>query len=576
VPSIELCLGQAYPVAFSGFRTVLEALDDHGLTIRQRLLARYPAEATVLTPQWCDADGATIASVALTPSERRLHPESEQTFRVLQAAADIVIMALSDHRVPIRLRAAGAADVPSIRGLMRLVEIARFRGLADLITISGLADRSLLSQTLIGQGFEPPEATQLADRLTLAEDTDGHPLPDPPGSGLLPRLRDEQADAADRIAIAVEAGRQGFFQSDLEVMAFAALTGLRLCPPDQHIDGVTIADTQRRLGLTSSWTEAVEFEAGVMRGAADVRAFFRKLLGIVRSFRRQNPQAIDEFTKIAEDESVSVELRAQAMLYRALTKVKMMRNPAAGRSEAEQGLSLLDKADTSDTVERERGWLYNVRALCAFSEHDYGNATKDEKAALACVAGKSDTSSLHLKINLVSNISVLQERAGRPAAALNTWERFRNVGTAWDTIFRKHHSYRTAGLALAAGDAERAVEGYSDSLAACDTLDDAFHRAAIGLELGALRDPAAHYRAAIDHANQLGDPYQHALAEAGLALAEGRVPVETERARLSLTYPRQAGELCAAMQSGDPQRIGALLPKPRTKLNRPFDHINLF
>ncbi|MFC3988151.1 hypothetical protein [Actinoplanes siamensis] len=592
----DVPVGQPFPTAFAGFRTALAALDEYGFPVRKSLLGEYPAEAAVLMPAWCGPDhAATITALALTPSERRLHPESEQTFRTLHAAADCVAGALADGGVGLRLVGAGALDVPSVRGLLRLVELVRWRGLGDRVQLTGFARRSALSAYLAERGYPSPEPDQLLARLGGARDEPRAAAPDAAGSPVdtveqrhFAMMTDEQTASLDRVALAVEVARHGFFQSDLEVMAYAALTGLRLCRPGQAVDGAAITGALRGLGIASSWLDAVEFEVGVLRTAVDVRAFFHKVLGIVRSFRRQNEQALDAFAAVADDEAVSPELRAQAMLYRALTTVKMMRNPVAGRDEAERGLALLDGAGDGDTVERERGWLHNVRALCAFSEGRYGGATRDEKAALNRVAGRSDASSLHLKINLVSNISVLQERAGRPEAALRTWERFANVGNAWDTIFRKHHSYRLAGLALATGDRDRAADRFADSLSACQELDDVFHRAAIGMELGGLAldrpvggpvDAVAveHFAGAAEAAQRLGDPYQYALAQVGLALAADRTPGREALTGLcdALTYPRQAARLRDAVEAGDRSALSALIPRPRTKLNRPFDHINL-
>jgi hypothetical protein len=355
-------------------------------------------------------------------------------------------------------------------------------------------------------------------------------------------------------------------------MAVAALTGTRLCETVQHIDGPAIVERLTRHGIRSAFAEAMEFEIGILRGTADVRAFFHKVLGIVHSFRRQNEQATAQFERIADDEDVSVEVRAQAVLYSALTRVKMVRDPAAGRTKADEGLALLDRENASSPqAQRERGWLLNVRALCWFRERELGAATRDEKAALRCVEGHSDSSSVHLKINLISNISVLQERAGRPEAALRTWERFSNVGTGWDIVFRKHHAYRTGGLALVAGDRDRAQAAFEDAMRACGELDDVFHQTAIGLELG-------QFELAARAADTLGDPYQYALARTGMALAAGTKPCldAGKQAKLSCTYPDNADRLAAAIESGEQQRLRALLPTPRTKLNRPFDHVDLW
>lgn len=597
---VEAHLADDYPVAFTGVRRVLSAIERAGVRVADRLIEHYPAEASVLLPSdRLPGHSPSLSSVALTPSERRLHPESEQVFRTLAAAADVTVAAIAEHHLSLHLLAAGATDVPSVRGLLRLVELARWRGVDDLLTLSGLDRRSGLAAALDAENVRSPEAEQLAKRIgapglarVVGATADSAVVPPGekaaaqcPEERLLALMRADTEAPTDRIAAAVESIRRGFFRSDLEVMAYAAVTGRDLCRPDLAIDGTGISDALARCGADPDLTDAMEFEVGVMRGTADVRAFFHKILGVVHSFRRQNEQALHWFAHINGDPQVSVELRAQASLYRALTLVKMLKDPASARQEADSALALLRESGVeADTVDRERGWLYNVRALCAFVAKDYRAAMADERAALRCVAGKTDSSSLHLKINLVSNISVLQERGGDPRAALRTWERFSNVGTGWDLIFRKHHSYRRGGLALATGDHETAVAAFEDALDAAARLHDLLHQMVISLELGGLSlrrnagSAAGHYRAALAAADRFGCPYHRALGEVGLALAGGGLPdaATGKRARRTLTYQRAARTLQAAIEDGDQDRLRELLPYPRTKLNRPFDHVNLW
>jgi hypothetical protein len=46
-------------------------------------------------------------------------------------------------------------------------------------------------------------------------------------------------------------------------------------------------------------------------------------------------------------------------------------------------------------------------------------------------------------------------------------------------------------------------------------------------------------------------------------------------AEAASTYPEQARKLAGALATGDGAAVRNLLPKPRTKLNRPFDLVNL-
>lgn len=588
----EVWVRVLYPVAYGGLRAVVAALSEAGTGVHDRLREEFAREAVGLLPGSPQlGPHAGIVDTALTPSERRLHPQSEQVFRVLHAAADAVVATLSAEEVMLELEDVGAMDVPSVRGLLRFTELAAWRGVLDALSIQGLGARSMLSDFLRRKGLPSPEVGLVAERLRLPMPsapagvitTDDVATDRPVEAALLAIVLDDEADAVDRVAAAVESARRSFFTADHEVMNIVALIGSDLCRLGTAVDGPAVVECIHRQGITSAFSEAMEFEVGVLRRTADVEAFFHKALGIVHSFRGQYEQAVTEFSHIESDERVSVELRAQAILYRALTRVKMLRDPAAGRTEADRGLALLAEHGTgTEQSQRERGWLLNVRALCAFREGNLTDATRDEKAALRCVESLTDASSLHLKINLISNISVLQEQAGRPAAAVRTWERFSNVGTGWDVVFRKHHSYRLGGLALAAGDHERAWDAFDDAYRACEELGDLFHQTAIGVELGTLaldggrEEPAVRmFSTAARTADRFGDPYQYALARIGAAVAAGTVPDADlkGRARLSYTYADRVAALVAALDTGDRSPLCGLLPSPRTKLNRPFDHV---
>ncbi|MFD0660698.1 hypothetical protein [Thermocatellispora tengchongensis] len=239
------------------------------------------------------------------------------------------------------------------------------------------------------------------------------------------------------------------------------------------------------------------------------------------------------------------------------------------------------RAGESGGHRRERGWLHNLRGLTCFALGEPREALEHEKRALACIEGLSDASSVHLRINLLSNVSVLQEKTGRHRQALATWARFERAAGASNTPFAKHHAYRAAGLALLAADRDAATAGLERSLACAEESRDDFHACEIRLETGGLLvragDAAGAYAcfaAGEEAARRLGDPYRIALALAGQAVCGGRAPgaeVAAVAAR-SLANAGRARALCERADSA----VGAaeLLPGPRTKLNRPFDLVN--
>src|SRR5690606_38530372 len=130
--SIEVDAGTWAPVALASLRKVLGALRPLAPTVFTAHVRRRPAEWNRLVPGSV-ADAPDISDLALSPSERRLHKESEQTLRVLNAAAALIVDVLRQSGRSLHVENAGEADLVSLRGLMRAVEWARLEGLDDAI-----------------------------------------------------------------------------------------------------------------------------------------------------------------------------------------------------------------------------------------------------------------------------------------------------------------------------------------------------------------------------------------------------------------------------------------------------------
>jgi tetratricopeptide (TPR) repeat protein len=197
------------------------------------------------------------------------------------------------------------------------------------------------------------------------------------------------------------------------------------------------------------------------------------------------------------------------------------------------------------------------------------------------------TDATHLKVNLVSNLSVLAEYSADLDRALALWRRFARHETGWSDAFAKHHTYREGGLLIKAGRITEAEPLLAQAHDRAVASGDQFHALAIALELGGLMldhgDPdsaAKWYDTASGHAAEFGDSYHAALALSGKAVSAGELPApEAERlagrAADSVGYAGPAAELSRALSSGDTAEVGRLLPRPRTKLNRAFSPIRL-
>jgi tetratricopeptide (TPR) repeat protein len=397
---------------------------------------------------------------------------------------------------------------------------------------------------------------------------------------MLARALDNRADPRERLAAAAVAIRSCFFSTTYEGALLAAETARRVrdagnSAPDPELLGSWSAER----GHDSA---AMELDPTLLERPADCRAFYWKAIAVVYGLVGDNERALEAFGR-ALSEPVSAVLHAQLRMFRALVLAKRMRRLSEGTSELEQGLQAVAGIESPAAL-REEGWLRNVLGLVHFSQRELEPALQEEKKALRCVAGLADASSIHLKINLVSNLSVLQETAGLHQAALETWERFSRTQQVWDANFAKHHRYRTAGLWLRLGDEAQAVAGFRSVYSVAGELGDEYHRHVVASELGGFflnanepAEAAIWFTAAREHAHEVGDPLAVAKALAGEALACDRRPPPQAAllAAASSTYEAAGRELIELLDADDRGGLRQLLPLPKTKLNRPFDLVNL-
>ncbi|MFI0723505.1 hypothetical protein [Streptomyces sp. NPDC021224] len=588
--ALEIDLGTGPSEGFAGLRRAIGALRDAGADFGPLSRLR-PGEWEVLAPP-CGTSGGgqppgLLDETTIPASERRLHRESEHTFRVLSAAAVALCRGSQEVGRPVLLRGTGTTDLPTLRGLIRTAEYQRATGVGTL---------AIAPAENAGAG--PADGGPLdfrAERARCLRLAGAAPLP--PGSGpraggtppaaaataegrLFHQALDTSADAVDRLRAAVQYLLLAFASANWEGAALVAAGCLPLT------DALPPGATARLAGgLTAHGTQAFELEPEIFRHPADVRAFLLKALGIQATFRERHDDAVVWFRAMrATDGPLSPEALGQSHLLAALTLVKRRNALTEAVGEVEAGLAALPAAPGEpDSVRRERGWLHNLRGLTLTVQRDLVGALRHEQEAWASLQGLTDPSSVHLRVNLVSNISVLQEKAGKHAQALRTWQRFGGSGFTTDTKFVKHHAYRAGGLSLAVGDADGGTALLRQTLDRCRDMTDDFHVFEVSAELGALllgrgdtTAAAGYFEEANSAATALGDPYRTALARTGRALAAGRPPAAAlgELALRSSTNASRAEALAACVRAGSTDQARALLPAVRTKLNRPFDLVN--
>ncbi|MDT0343614.1 hypothetical protein [Streptomyces litchfieldiae] len=585
-------MGTGPSAGYAGLRRVIRTLEEEGADFGELRHVRA-AEWAVLAPAASDdVSSDRLEDVTIPASERRLHRESEHTFRVLAAAAVALCQGSDQLGRPLLLRGAGRADLPSLRGVIRAAEYQRATGVGAISVASDHTPNGA-SGHVAAAATALDFATDRARCLELIgvpdEGQDRPPLLlgaalEPDGAAaeerLFARALHPAGTAVDRLVAVIGYLRLAFKSANWEGAALAADGCLPLTR------GLSAGAVARIAGsLTASGSQAFELEPETFRHPADIRAFLLKSLGIQATFRELHDDAVRLFRAMRDTrDPISPELVAQSHLYSALTLVKRRNAVAEAVKEVEQGLATLPEArGESDTLRRERGWLHNLRGLTHVVQRDLLAALRHEKAAWSCLEGLTDASSVHLRVNLISNISVLQERAGKHAQALRTWEKFAGSGFTDDAKFVKHHSYRAGGLTLAHGDREEGEALLRRSLARCDELADDFHTFEIAAELATLRldrgdapRASAYFDQAATAAGALGDPYRTALARVGGAVAAGRTPAPAvaELALRSASNARRAQDLAKRLRGGGADELRASLPTVRTKLNRPFDLVN--
>jgi tetratricopeptide (TPR) repeat protein len=388
-------------------------------------------------------------------------------------------------------------------------------------------------------------------------------------------------EPALRIAAAILAIRSCFYSTNYEGALLAISSALDIV--DNQPTAFTIPAVQRSFSAldNKNMAPAIEIDESNLESLAEIKALLWKSVGVVRALVGDQVASIDAFNKALEGNS-SPETRAQLHMYLGLIHVKKLHKSDEALALLRRGLSLLEGRTNARAI-REEGWIRNVIGLAFFQQRNLAAALAEEKRAASVVGKLHDPQATHLKINLISNISVLHESARRYADAIQIWQKFAAISSDWNTSFWKHHTYRLAGLYLAEGEQEQALQKYSEAYTRATVLYDYYHSQIIAAELGQFflkggqNDQAEEwFRRAREHAKTIGDPFRLGESVIGESLSHGGDPGPgIELAQLSTTYTSDAQKLLQASDTADRATLVALLPKLRTKLNRPFDIVNL-
>jgi hypothetical protein len=195
--------------SYTGLRESLEALRSQGASFGD-LPVRHASEWAELFPAQASPGTTPLEEIALAPSERRLHRESdesgesEQVCRVLSVAAAALCAATA-----LLVSGVGGTDLSSLRGFMRAVEHARVAPGAVLL----FEAPEVVRAPVAGPADYSHERLCCLRRmgLPLLEGDLVRGLPDQPATSFVPvseegelylRARNEQSSAVDRVAAA--------------------------------------------------------------------------------------------------------------------------------------------------------------------------------------------------------------------------------------------------------------------------------------------------------------------------------------------------------------------------------------
>lgn len=581
-------MGQSLPVSLSPLRQLLSALEAVAPAAVGAVAAQHPSAWNRLFPGRFPKAPA-LDDIALSPSERRLHRESEQMFQTLNVAALAIRDAVRASGRPLQLERVGASDLVSLRAVMRAQEWARLTGEELPLSMTGWSAKA----AHLPERFEPRRQRflhALRTRLRMPEPGAERvervetklPSKDEREALFLDLVVDPQQSGAMRVAAAVRAARACFFTTNYEGTMLATEQALALlAAPGSNVRQADVLAAWDSFGPELS-TAAIEIEREELGSPSELTALLLRAEGVAHSYCGENDAALEAFAQgLAQD--IGPLQRGHLHMFRALSLIKRMGQLEAARAEGHMGVAALGDED-SDRRRLHEAWLRNVVALTWFQGKNLEAALGEELEAIRCVQNQHSASATHLRINLITNLSSIQEAAKKYEQAINTWRKFETMKSAWDPNFYKHHRYRLAALLRGQGDHEAARTAYAEAYESAVKLDDPFHQQIVASDLGHMalqagdRDASAEwFQKAEAHSRTMGDAFHTGEAIAGQWLTQKADKAEALKALAAdSTWPKETAALVHGLESDDLTATRKAMTPPRSKLNRPFDLVNLY
>nr|WP_154985472.1 tetratricopeptide repeat protein [Paenibacillus xylanexedens] len=562
---------------------------------KHHLLKSHAPEILYLFPKFRSespfVNAQNLEDIALPPSRRRLHKESEQMFRVTQAIVKLLLeytKHLNHTNTIILFDQIDRMDEHSLRCFARLSKCIEHHPIVIVATVSEASERD--------SRFHMASHNDICMHVNLAENRNKlleslyHQIK--PSIYELTDLKDEnQSDCSYENSLTMQPVNNETHKSA------------------QLLDSITNGDVDHLDELLlealeiSVFTQNYEHALFLINKASPYIHNLRKethvelwiYMGLCYAFMVEYDKALAIFKNalsLTEDTLKKSELH----LYVALLCTKRLNKPLVGREIIDQALQSIE-GTTGSEVEVERTWLHNLRALTFVGTGDLAQAFKECKQGLEHIKeGNRKEDAIHIKINLISNISVLFESMKKVDAALKHWSKFEPFVTHSSPVFTKHYLYRKAGLLFKLQRYAEAIESLEDSYRIAKEMNDAFHMDIIARSIGAIYFEQEIYDKATQWYSQSLDSklalmQDEDLPRVATALAiclerQGNGEAGKQEILNSLKVQSQGSAAQKASEivlKWDQKRdetwesyVKWSIQKPETKLNRPFDLTNLY
>lgn len=624
-------------ISFWPLRTLLEQVIPTINREAPDLINAHATELEAIHPQLMQTLGIhaamPLAQIGLTPSERRSHRESEQLFRMINGFCDLLICAQrtcpSFNKAPLVIwwEDLHLADRPTLLTFRRLNHWVTQSGAPILLvgTFCPVESHTKVStsddtaQYLNWQALHHQMVNEVRSQLFAEEivisNTPGlstfHLLPD--GEETVTNgvsdhsLNEAQAtllashflqrqDIVKGTAYALQAMRLAVFNLNLEGVLFLSHQVLALLTPDDF-DIEEFKQVWKTLTAGEHYA-ALEFSVSSdIKHTDDILIAIWKAVALVHTFASEHQKSVECYQR-ALVLARTPTMQAQLYMYLGLITGKRLYKIEEARAYLNKGLALVEGMDGAEAA-LEYSWLLNVSALMAFQTKEYRNAMSMVQKGLSNIKAYHESEVTHLKVNLISNISVLLESTRQFDQALKTWHFFQDfLGTA-NEIFAKHYYFREGGLLLKMNNLTETISCYEQSYEQAKAVHDKFHMKVIAsacgyvcYHLGKMDEAYQWYAKSAQMGEEIGD--YGTLPEC--LIAQAICCHHMGNADLADALLQQAIELCSQLQldllkecaeeiqhsltKATPDMLDrwtSTIIKPMgTKLNRPFYLINLY